>query len=272
MAGCLPEYLPVVITAVEAACTDEFNIHGLAATTMSMGPVVIVNGPIRRAINMNSGMNALGQGNRANATIGRALQLVIRNVGGARPGDVDRATFGHPGKFTFCFAEDEEGSPWDSLAVERGLKEGRSAVTLFAGDGPHVVVDQMSREPESLARSLAGSLRALIHPKLALGFDALVAISPEHGRVFRRAGWTKQRLREEILTILTLPREEMIRGADNCAEGIPETVTAAMIPKFQPDGLWFVHVGGPAGLFSAVIGGWVRGEGGTQPVTKEVKA
>ena len=270
MAGCRAEYLPVVIAAVGAACTDEFNMHGLAATTMAMGPVVIVNGPIRRKIGMNSGINALGQGNRANATIGRALQLVIRNVGGARPGDVDRATFGNPGKYTFCFAEDEEGSPWDSLAVETGVAEDVSAVTLFAGEGPHVVVDQKSRQPESLARSLAGSLRAMIHPKLARAFDALVVVSPEHARVFAEAGWSKQRLRDEILEILTLPREEMIRGAGGCAEGIPESVSAELIPKFQPDGLLFVHAGGKAGLFSMVIGGWVRGPGGTMPVTREI--
>ena len=111
LAGCRPEYLPVVLATVEAACTETFNIHGLLATTYFSGPVVIVNGPIARAIGMNSGVNALGQGNRANATIGRALQLVIRNVGGGRPGGVDRATLGNPGKYTFCFAEDEEGSP-----------------------------------------------------------------------------------------------------------------------------------------------------------------
>src|SRR5205807_7246102 len=131
MAGCRPEYLPVVLTAVEAACTDEFNIHGILATTYFVGPVVIVNGPIAGAIGMNSGVNALGQGNRANATIGRALQLVIRNVGGGRPGGADRATLGNPGKYTFCFAEDEERSPWEPLAVERGLRSGTSAVTLF---------------------------------------------------------------------------------------------------------------------------------------------
>src|SRR5881396_269418 len=156
MAGCKPEYLPVVLAAVEAACTDEFNVHGLLATTYFSGPVVIVNGPIARAIGMNSGGNVLGQGNRANATIGRALQLVIRNVGGGRPGEVDRATLGNPGKYTFCFAEDEAGSPWEPLHVERGLPPGRSAVTLFAGEGPRGVVDQLSRTPESLARSLAG--------------------------------------------------------------------------------------------------------------------
>src|SRR5437879_3784336 len=157
MAGCRPEYLPVVLAAVEAACTDEFNIHGLLATTWFSGPLVIVNGPIARAIGMNSGVNALGQGNRANATIGRALQLVIRNVGGGRPGGVDRATLGNPGKYTFCFAEDEGGSPWEPLSVERGLASGKSAVTLFAGEGSRGVVDQTSRTPEPLARSLAAA-------------------------------------------------------------------------------------------------------------------
>ena len=130
MAGCLPEYLPVVLAAVAAACTETFNIHGLLATTMSVGPMIVVNGPIRRRIGMNSGINAMGQGNRANAAIGRALQLVVRNVGGGRPGGVDRATLGQPGKYTFCFAENEEDSPWEPLSVERGIAPGVSAVTL----------------------------------------------------------------------------------------------------------------------------------------------
>ncbi|MDQ1466062.1 MAG: hypothetical protein QOH10_477, partial [Actinomycetota bacterium] len=161
LAGCRPEYLPTVLAAVEAACTDEFNAHGLLATTWFAGPLVVVNGPVARAIGMNSGTNALGQGNRANATIGRALQLVIRNVGGGRPGEVDRSTLGNPGKYTFCFAEDEAGSPWESLAAERGVEPGTSAVTLFAAEGVRGVVDQLSREPESLARSLAACLRTV---------------------------------------------------------------------------------------------------------------
>ena len=115
----------------------------------------MVNGPVSRAIGMNSGMNAFGQGNRANATIGRALQLLIRNVGGGRPGEIDRATFGTPGKYSFCFAEDEAGSPWESLAVERGVPAGASAVTVFAGGGIRGVSDEQSRTPESLARSFA---------------------------------------------------------------------------------------------------------------------
>lgn len=272
LAGCRPEYLPVVLAAVEAACTDEFNWHGLAATTYFAGPVVVVNGPVTRSIGMNSGMNALGQGNRANATIGRALQLILRNVGGARPGEIDRATLGNPGKLSFCFAEDESDSPWDSLAHERGVEEGRSAVTLFAGEGPRGIVDQLSREPESLAHSFALALRSVAHPKLALAFDAMMVVSPEHARVFREAGWDKQRLRQELAQLLTLPGEELVRGAGGCAEGLPEQVRSARVPKFRPDGLWFVHAGGRAGLFSAIIGGWINGEGGSQPVTREVAA
>src|SRR5437016_5437952 len=226
MAGCRPEYLPVVLAAVEAACTDEFNIHGILATTYFVGPVVIVNGPIARAIGMNSGVNALGQGNRANATIGRALQLVIRNVGGGRPGGVDRATLGNPGKYTFCFAEDEAGSPWEPLSVERGFGPGASTVTLFAGSGVHGVVDQLSRTPESLARSLALALRAVAHPKLALGFDAVLVVSPEHARVFKEAGWDKAHLQAELEQLLTIPGQELVRGAGGVAEGVPEAFAA----------------------------------------------
>lgn len=270
MAGCLPEYLPLVLATVEAALEPAFNWHGLAATTYFSGPVVIVNGPICQRIGMNSGMNALGQGNRANATVGRALHLVLRNVGGARPGEVDRATLGNPGKYTFCFAEDEAGSPWTSLAVERGVAAGSSAVTLFAGEGPRGVIDQLSRTPESLARSLAGALRTVAHPKLVLGFDAFVVVSPEHGRVFRQAGWSKDQLRGELMQLLTSPGKDLVRGSDGCSEGVPETLAGADLPKFRPDGLWFVHAGGKAGLFSAIIGGWINGEVGSQPVTKEV--
>ena len=271
MAGCRPEYLPVVLTAVEAACTETFNIHGLLATTYFSGPVVVVNGPIARAIGMNSGVNVLGQGNRANATIGRALQLVIRNVGGGRPGGVDRATLGNPGKYTFCFAEDEEGSPWEPLSVERGLAADASAVTLFAGEGPRGIVDQASRTPDSLARSFAGALRTVAHPKLPMAFDALVVVAPEHARVFREGGWSKSRLREELMALLTIDGGELVRGAGGCDEGIPEALGSASWPKFRPDGLLFVHAGGTAGMFSAIIGGWINGETGSQPVTQEVK-
>jgi hypothetical protein len=265
MAGCRPEYLPVVLAALQAACTDRFNIHGVLATTYFAGPVVIVNGPIARAIGMNSGLNALGQGNRANASIGRALQLVIRNVGGGRPGEVDRATLGQPGKYTFCFAEDETGSPWEPLSVERGFSPGASTVTLFAGEGPRAIVDQRSRNAESLARSFAVCLRTVAHPKL-VGWPALVVVSPEHARVFGESGWSKQRLRECLLELLTIPAHELSPGAGGIDEGIG--ARSGALSKFTAEGLLLVHAGGSAGLFSAVIGGWAPG--GSSPVTQEV--
>jgi len=270
MAGCTPDALPVVLAAVEAACTDAFNMHGILATTMGVGPVLVVNGPIRRALAMNSGINVFGQGNRANSTIGRALQLVIRNVGGGRPGEVDRATYGNPGKLGFCFAEDEEGSPWGPLSEDLGIPAGTNAVTLFAGEGPRNIVDQLSRDPESLARSLAVNLRTLHHPKLVMAFDGLLAIGPEHARVFREAGWSKDQLKQRLHELLLIPGEELVRGEGGIAEGLPEAVRAATLPKFRPGGLLIVHCGGGAGLFSTLIGGWVNGETGSQPVVQEI--
>jgi thiol-disulfide isomerase/thioredoxin len=270
LAGCRPSYLPVVLAAVEAACTSAFNAHGLLATTYFSGPVVVVNGPIAAEIGLNGGINALGQGNRANLTVGRALQLVIRNVGGGRPGGVDRATLGHPGKLSFCFPEDEARSPWPSLASSRGVGEGRSAVTLFAGEGVRGVVDQASRTAESLARSLAACLRTVAHPKLPVAFDAMLVVCPEHARVLAADGWSRERLVEELDRLLLLPAAEIARGAAGMAEGVPPVFEGFDLPKFRPGGLLVAHAGGTAGMFSAIIGGWVNGEMGSEPVTLEV--
>lgn len=267
MAGCLPEYLPTVLAAVEASMTDSFNIHGLSATTYFSGPVVIVNGPVRHQIGMNSGFNALGPGNRANATIGRALNLVVRNVGGAIPGGVDRATLGSPGKYTFCFAEDEEGSDWESLAVERGFASDQSTVTLFAAHGPHEINDQRSRSATSLARSFAAHLHTVSHVKLAGRADAIVVVSPDHARVFGEAGWHKRRLRDEINGILTVPAEQLQRGAGGIEEGLLDPAPGTTISKFGANGLYFVRAGGPAGLFSGILGGWANGPTGSQITT-----
>lgn len=272
MAGCRPEYLPLVLAAVEAACTDQFNMHGLLATTLSAGPVLIVNGPIRKRLGMNSGVNSLGQGNRANATIGRALQLVVRNVGGGRPGEVDRAVFGHPGKLGFCIAENEEDSPWQPLSVDLGSEAGRDTVTLFPGEGPRTILDQLSREPESLSRSFAATLRGLYHPKIVVAFDCLLLVSPEHARIFAEAGWDKAQLTARLHELCAIPSEELLRGAGGMAEGFPEPFPVETVPKFRPGGIYIVHCGGSAGLFSAVIAGWVGGEMGSQVILKEVQA
>jgi len=233
--------------------------------------MVIVNGPIAKSIGMNSGANALGQGNRANATIGRALQLVIRNVGGGKPGGVDRSTLGNPGKYTFCFAEDEDNSCWESLAVQRGFGADQSTVTLFAADGVQGVADQKSREPESLCRSLAASLLSVGHRKFALLSDAFIILSPEHQRIFASADWSKQQVLDRLNELTTRPGSELLGGVDGIAEGMPEFLQDMDLPKFNAGGLNIVHAGGTAGLFSAIVGGWLAsGEFGSSPVSKEI--
>ena len=220
MAGCKPEYMPVLLAAVEAVLEDDFCLHGVIATTMFIGPIIIVNGPVRKALGMNAGINALGQGNRANSTIGRALQLTIRNVGGGKPGGIDRATLGNPGKVGFCFAEDEEGSCWEPLSVERGVPAGTSAVTLYAGYGVQGIVDQVSRTPESLVASFAAGLNAMYHPKSFPGPDAFLVMAPDHQRVFREAGWSKAKFKDEIDRLTTVDAERIATGVDGMTPGV----------------------------------------------------
>jgi len=271
MAGAKPEYLPVILAAVEAVLDEAFCLHGVLATTMFVGPVVVVNGPAARAIGMNWGVNALGQGNRANAAIGRAVQLVVRNVGGGKPGGVDRATLGNPGKLTFCFAEDEVDNSWEPWSVERGLAKDTSAVTVFAGSGIQGIADQLSRTPDSLARTFAAALRQVHHPKLAPAADAILVVSPEHEHVFRNAGWSKARLKQALEELLLLPTEQVVRGADGIAEGVAPPAKPTLHRKFREGGLHIVRAGGTAGLFSAIIAGWsASGERGSSPVTREV--
>lgn len=271
LAGCKPEYMPVVLATLEAALDEDFAMHGLLCTTHFAGPVVVVNGPIAKAVGMNSGHNALGQGNRANACIGRTLQLIVRNVGGGRPGEIDRSTLGNPGKYTFCFAEAEHDS-WEPLSMQHGLRRGASAVTVYAGAGLIGILDQKSRTPESLLRSVAASLRAVEHTKIAMRNDALVIMAPEHADVFINVGWSKARVIEELETLLELPGEDMIEGAGGIEYGMPADMAGRKLAKFRKGGIMLVRAGGTAGKFSAIVPSWAAGPSGSVPVTKEVVA
>ena len=273
LAGCKPEYMPVLLAAVEAALEPVFTLHGLLATTYFSGPIIIVNGPIGKAIGMNSGLNALGQGNRANATIGRALNLIVRNVGGGRPGEADRATFGAPSKFTLCFAEDESDRTWEPLSVARGFPRGVSTVTLFQGHGVEAFVDQKSRTPEALTRSLALALNAMGHPKLVQSARAILVLSPEHYAIYREGGWDRKRIERALYEATIRPGKDLVAGIDGVGEGIPASRATEMVPKFHEDGLMLVRAGGGAGLFSAILPGWLAGRKREelQPVTKEIR-
>jgi hypothetical protein len=271
MAGCKPEYLPVVIAAVEAALEPAFCLHGLLATTWFSGPMIVVNGPIRAAIGMNWRGNVFGQGNRANATIGRALQLVVRNVGGGRPQEADQSTFGTPGKYTFCFAEDED-TPWQTLGEERGLDTGQSSVTVFTADGVQGVVDQAAREPKALIVSIAATLRTVDHVDIANGSDTVVVVGPEHGRVFDEAGWSKAQATAALHEHLLIPGKDLGMGTDDDAPALEAKTSSGLVPKFRPEGLQLIRAGGDAGLFTAIIPGWMmKGPLGSDPVTKEIR-
>lgn len=272
MAGCRPEYMPVILAALEAALDPLFTMHGLLCTTCFSGPIIVVNGPIAREIGMNSGINCLGQGNRANATIGRALQLIIRNVGGGRPGELDRAVLGGPGKYTFCFAEHEGDPTWEPLSVARGVPAGRNAVTLFQGDGIQGFLDQRSRTPEELTKSLAMSLLAVGHYKLCEFTNAMLVLVPEHYAIFRDAGWDRARITAELHRAMVRPGADVIQGAHGVGEGIAVSRRDEMVNKFWPEGLLIVQAGGQAGLFSAICAGWTGGRFRTesQPVTREI--
>ena len=276
MAGCKPEYLPIVIAAIEAVCTDEFNMHGVLATTHFPTPVIIVNGPIRDRIGMNYRMNVLGQGNRANATIGRAVQLVVRNVGGGRPGEVDRATLGQPGKYTLCFAEFEERSNWEPLHVERGFRREDSTVTVFAGGAPMGFVDQLARDAQSLATSYGLTLAAASHPKHCFHGEIVVVVPPEHVDTFATDGWTKDQVREQIQLVTTRPVRAWMQDA-SCAEGLPRALAEKLgldmpLPKFRSkDMITLVVAGGEAGKFAAYLQGWVSGPMGSTMTTRKIE-
>ena len=254
LAGCRPDYFPVVLAAVEAALDPAFNLNGQAVTTQPAGQLVIVNGPIRDAIGVHSGMGVLGPGWRANLTIGRALRLVVTLTGGGAPGRLDRSTLGHPGKLGFCIAEDEAGSPWEPLHVERGFSAGDSVVTVVGCDAPLSISDHRATTPEDLAHVLGWAGAATWSPNWwPLGGTSVYVICPEHQAMFAAAGWDKRRLREAMFEAVRRPARELRRG-----ETTPQVHAAdpeALITKWDaPEDIVLIAAGGEAGRYSAVLG------------------
>jgi hypothetical protein len=269
LAGCRPEYFPVVVAAVEAVLEPGWNAHGVGVTTQPAGPVVVVNGPARERIGLNAGMGVLGPGSRPNLTIGRALRLVLTLTGGAVPGRLDRSTLGNPAKLGLCIAEDEETSPWEPLHVERGFDREASTVTVLAADAPLSVSDHRSHTPEELALVLARAAGATWSPFWwPMDDDSLFVICPEHAALFAVHGWSKARLREAIFAEARAPAGSLRRGETTPLVEAAED--AAPVHKWtSPERIMLVVAGGEAGRYSAVLGPC---DGmGTRPVTKEVR-
>ncbi len=279
MAGCKPEYLPVVLASLKAVCSDRYNIHGVMATTMGASPVLVVNGPVRERIGMNMTLGALGQGNRANATIGRALRLAVRNIGGAHPGGTERSTLGNPMKFTMCFAEWEERNPWGPLHVERGFDAQESVVSIYtATSGPVLMVDQTSRSGSQLAGSFGLSLESIFGPKQHMASDTLVVVCPEHVDTFMRDGYTKADIRRRIQEVTARPISELLEDEisgtgfkPSFAEGKSAEELAHKLPKFRTEeDIHIVVAGAEAGKFSGAFHGWATGEIGSITVSEAI--
>jgi len=253
MAGCLAPYFPVVATAVQAMCEEPFLLHGCTSSTGGSAPLLVVNGPVRRQIRMNATHNALANGSRANATIGRAIRLVLLNVLGCVPGGLDRSTLGHPGKFTFCVAEDEEDSPWTPLAQERGVPPGASAVTVMACAPPRQVMNEWTTDPEEILETFAAEMRAnMLHYSMWPGNYALV-IPKQLRDLLVAAGWQKRDVREFVHRRARVRRSEWRAvGKARLVGGEDREVTALA----APEDLLVVAAGGPAGGFGAVVPPW----------------
>ena len=225
MAGCKPAYLPLILTAVEAMTAEQFNLHGVQVTTSHVGPMLIVNGPIRKSLEINDGFNLFGQGYRANATIGRALRLICTNIGGALPGELDRAAFGHAGKYTCCIAEKEEASPWDAMHVDRGFEADDSTITVFAAAGPQTVNDHGSNTAEGILNTISENIAA---PGNSSG-ETLLVIGVEHAKTISEDGFSKTDIRRYI---------------------------ADTTDQYSEEDLLVIVAGGPAGRWSIVVPGW----------------
>jgi hypothetical protein len=255
MAGCLPEYMPVVVALLQAMCEPEYGLHGTTASTGGSAPFAVVNGPIRRAIGMNATHNVLANGARANATIGRAIRLVVLNALGGIPGRLDRSTLGHPGKFTFCIAEDEEDSPWEPLAVERGVPPGASAVTVMAAESPHQVMNEWTRDPKEILDTYAAAMRANMLTYSIWAGNYAVVVPPQHRQVMAAAGWSKRDVREYVFEAARVARRDW-RGVGKAAIASRGDEGAIHTALRTPDDLLVIAAGGPAGGFGAVVPPW----------------
>jgi hypothetical protein len=254
MAGCRPEYMPVVIAGVEALCDEGFSLVGISGTTDAIAPVFIVNGPVRGMLGINSGAGALGPGYRANATIGRALRLVWVNLGGARAGAITMSTFGNPGRFACCFGEHEEASPWPPLHVEHGFAADDSTVAALPGEPLQAVVDGQSQSAADVLDTVARSLEVVASHRTASLGDTLLLVSPMHARTIAADGWSKADVRRYLWDRLEARRQ-------------------GPAPKFRaPEHLKLVVAGGAAGPFTALIPGWPFADSPSRLVLKKISA
>jgi hypothetical protein len=272
MAGCVPPMMRVLIPLVRAACDERFNAHGVQATTHFAAPLIIVNGPVRHELGFHCRQNVFSNVARSNSTLGRALQLLLLNVGGGRPDTIDMSALGNPGKFSYCIAENEEENPWDPLHVDCGFPRESSTISLVAAEAPHGVSEHNARTARGVLKSISYALATVWNYRFCMVFEAMVVLGPEHVRTIHRDGFSKQDVREFLFQNTGIP----LRCYDEPGEGVQQRggykeISIDGEPCYQkfraPDAIKIVVAGGTAGKFSAVLGSWSTGPRGSQMVT-----
>jgi hypothetical protein len=279
MAGCRPEYAPVVEAAMLALCEAPFNLNGVQATTHMASPLLVVNGPVRRRIGMNAGCNVFGSGNRANATIGRAIRLMLLNTGGGWPGLLDKSTLGHPGKYTYCIAENEELSPFAPYHVEKGYQAGDSTVFVMAAEPPHSVTNHFANDARGILDSICSAMSTICNNNAVSAGHCAVVLGPEHAACIAKSGWKRHDIRHYLWA------HSGNRWDDLYGNGRYGKIYNRSLPVWykrepdartpivpSPDNIHLFVAGGEAGRFSAFIPGWghmstpvLRGMGDAQP-------
>jgi len=276
MAGCLPAYAPVLRAAMAALMDPAFNLNGVQATTHMAAPLVVVNGPIARQIGMNGGANAFGPGNRANATIGRAIRLILLNVGGAHPPDLDKCTLGNPAKYSYAVCENEAESPFAPYHVEHGWRAEDSTVFAMAAEAPHSVTDHQCNDPAGILDTLCSAMSTIASNNAVLSGHCTVALGLEHARTIAQHGWSRSDIRHYLWmhsgnAFRLLSRDHRYGQVYN--RNLPKWYRRdpdSRIPIVpSPDNIHLFVLGGEAGRFSACIPGW--GHMNT-PVVKPVHA
>ena len=261
MAGCLPEYFPVVVTAIECLAEREESVGVLLTTIHGDAPLLVINGPVVKNLGFNATANTFGPGWRANSTVGRAVALTMRNIAVGPPGQFDVATQTHPGKMTTCIAEFEDASPWPPLHVERGLDAQDSAVTVVGAQGPLLATDMVSTTAEGVLTTLADSMSIMGTYNIYLGGEVLVVMSPTHARILAVEGLSKEDARDYLWEHARKPLGKLKQGGCYNHQGIvrwPDWVNTedanALVPvAFRPQDIMIMVAGGEVGSYSSIV-------------------
>lgn len=273
MAGCSEELFPVVLTAIEAMLEPEFNLYGIQSTTHPVAPLVIVHGAAVDDLRFNAGPGTFGPGWRANATVGRAIRLCLLNIGGARPGERDRATQGQPSKYAFCVAENQEASPWRPYVVDHGLSATESAVTIFGGENPHNVNDHVSTSAEGILYTISSAISTIASNSFYYTQgEVFVMFGPEHAATLAAGGFDRPDVQSYLFENARIPLAELKRGGMYGMDSWPRWMLAGATdatrfpPVTKPDAFRILVVGGP-GKHSCVLPGF----GATNSVTRPLR-